>query len=41
MRIDHGTSGPLYLSYADPWEEGVEDAFIAAQETGLALNKDS
>ncbi|EHL00909.1 putative Choline dehydrogenase [Glarea lozoyensis 74030] len=37
---DHGTSGPLHLSYADPWEKGLENVFIAAEEVGMPLNKD-
>ncbi|KAK2626971.1 hypothetical protein QTJ16_004146 [Diplocarpon rosae] len=37
---DHGTAGPLHLSYADPWEKGLTDVFVAAEETGLGLNPD-
>ncbi|KAF4630105.1 hypothetical protein G7Y89_g8033 [Cudoniella acicularis] len=37
---DHGTSGPLHLSYADSWERGIEDIFIAAEETGMGVNND-
>ncbi|PMD48672.1 GMC oxidoreductase [Hyaloscypha variabilis F] len=37
---DHGTSGPLHLSYADPWEKGLTDVFKAAEETGLGVNPD-
>jgi hypothetical protein len=32
---DHGTDGPLHLSYADPWERGLTDVFQAAEEVGL------
>jgi len=38
--IDHGTCGPLHLSYADPMEKGLTDVFIAAKEIGLAVNPD-
>ena len=37
---DHGTSGPLHLSYADPWEKGLTDVFKAAEETGMGVNPD-
>ncbi|TVY90072.1 Alcohol dehydrogenase [acceptor] [Lachnellula willkommii] len=37
---DHETSGPLHLSYADPWEKGVAEVFIAAEEAGMGVNKD-
>ncbi|TVY48290.1 Alcohol dehydrogenase [acceptor] [Lachnellula occidentalis] len=37
---DHGTNGLLHLSYADPWEKGVADSFIAAEEIGLGVCKD-
>lgn len=35
---DHGTSGPLHLSYADPFEKGLTDVFQAAEELGLGVN---
>jgi len=38
--IDHGSNGPLHLSYADPWEKGVAEVFVAAQETGMGVNQD-
>ncbi|KAH6718962.1 glucose-methanol-choline oxidoreductase-like protein [Leptodontidium sp. MPI-SDFR-AT-0119] len=37
---DHGTSGPLDLSYADIWEKGLGDVFVAAEELGLGVNPD-
>lgn len=37
---DHGTSGPLHLSYAPVWEKGLTDVFIAAKQAGLPLNTD-
>ncbi|KAH6678315.1 hypothetical protein B0J14DRAFT_582430 [Halenospora varia] len=37
---DHGIDGPLHLSYADPWEKGIEDIFVAAEEVGLGVNQD-
>lgn len=37
---DHGTVGPLHLSYADPWEKGLTDVFQAAEELGLGVNPD-
>ncbi|KAI9050741.1 hypothetical protein LZ554_004861 [Drepanopeziza brunnea f. sp. 'monogermtubi'] len=37
---DHGTTGPLHLSYADPWEKGLTDVFVAAEEIGLGINPD-
>lgn len=37
---DHGTDGPLHLSYADPWEKGLVDVFEAAQEIGMGVNPD-
>ncbi|KAF8858139.1 alcohol oxidase [Acephala macrosclerotiorum] len=37
---DHGTDGPLHLSYADPWEKGLIDVFVAAQEVGMGVNPD-
>lgn len=37
---DHGTSGPLHLSYADPFEKGLTDVFQAAEELGLGVNSD-
>ena len=39
--VDHGTNGPLHLSYADPWEKGVAEVFIAAEETGMEVCKDN
>lgn len=38
--VDHGRSGPLHVSYADPWEKGVADVFVAAEEVGLGTNPD-
>lgn len=38
--IDHGTSGPLHLGYADPLEKGLTDVFVAAAEIGLPTNAD-
>lgn len=38
--IDHGTNGPLDLSYADIWEKGIADVFIAAEELGMGVNPD-
>jgi hypothetical protein len=35
---DHGTSGPLHLSYADQFEKGLTDVFQAAEELGLGVN---
>lgn len=40
MTLDHGTDGPIHLSYADPWEKGLADVFIAAQEVGMGVNQD-
>lgn len=37
---DHGTNGPLHLSYADLWEKGLTDVFVAAQEMGMGVNPD-
>ncbi|KUJ20239.1 glucose-methanol-choline oxidoreductase-like protein [Mollisia scopiformis] len=37
---DHGTTGPIHLSYADPWEKGMADVFEAAQEVGMDVNLD-
>lgn len=37
---DHGTEGPLHLSYAPVWEKGLTDVFIAAKQAGLPLNTD-
>ena len=37
---DHGTSGPLHLSYADLWENGLTDVFKAAEETGMGAKPD-
>jgi len=37
---DHGTNGPLHLSYADPWEKGMADVFQAAKEIGWGVNPD-
>ncbi|KAE8443347.1 hypothetical protein EG329_001990 [Mollisiaceae sp. DMI_Dod_QoI] len=37
---DHGTDGPLHLSYADPWEKGLTDVFKAAEEVGMGVNPD-
>lgn len=39
-RLDHGTSGPLHLSYAPVWEKDIADVFEAAKETGLEVNPD-
>jgi hypothetical protein len=38
--VDHGTTGPLHLSYAPKFEKGLEDVFIAAEEVGMGLNPD-
>ena len=38
--LDHGTSGPLHLSYATTFEKGLEDVFIAAEELGMGVNSD-
>jgi hypothetical protein len=35
---DHGTSGPLHLSYANEFEKGLTDVFQAAEELGLGVN---
>jgi choline dehydrogenase-like flavoprotein len=40
MSLDHGTSGPLHLSYAPRFEKGLEDVFIAAEEMGMGVNPD-
>lgn len=40
MGADHGTSGPLHLSYAPTFEKGLEDVFIAAEEVGMGVNPD-
>ncbi|CZT48059.1 related to alcohol oxidase [Rhynchosporium secalis] len=37
---NHGTTGPLNLSYADIWEKGLSDVFVAAEEVGLTVNPD-
>ncbi|TEY56256.1 hypothetical protein BOTCAL_0227g00010 [Botryotinia calthae] len=37
---DHGTKGPLHLSYAPVWEKGLTDVYIAAKQAGLPLNTD-
>ncbi|TVY81898.1 Alcohol dehydrogenase [acceptor] [Lachnellula suecica] len=37
---DHGVNGPLHLTYADTWEKGVGDVFVAAEEVGLGTVKD-
>ncbi|PQE17554.1 hypothetical protein CJF30_00009567 [Rutstroemia sp. NJR-2017a BBW] len=37
---DHGTTGPLPLSYAPTWEKNLPDVFRAAQQTSLPLNPD-
>jgi choline dehydrogenase-like flavoprotein len=37
---DHGTNGPLHVSYADQWEKGLTDVFKAAEEIGLGINPD-
>jgi choline dehydrogenase-like flavoprotein len=37
---DHGTNGPLHLTFASPWERGLENVFIAAQEMGMGVNPD-
>ena len=38
--LDHGTNGPLHVSYAAEFEKGLEDVFIAAEEVGLGVNPD-
>jgi choline dehydrogenase-like flavoprotein len=37
---DHGTSGPLHVSYADIWEKNIGDVFVAAEQVGLGTNPD-
>lgn len=37
---DHGSNGPLHLSYVDTWEKGVSEVFVAAEETGFGVNTD-
>jgi choline dehydrogenase-like flavoprotein len=37
---DHGTNGPLHVSYAEQWEKGLTDVFKAAEEIGLGINPD-
>lgn len=38
--VDHGVDGSLDLSYAEVWEKGLTDVFIAAEEIGLGTNPD-
>ncbi|KAM3065131.1 hypothetical protein ACMFMG_006108 [Clarireedia jacksonii] len=37
---DHGTTGPINLSYAPIWEKNLPDIFVAARQTSLPLNPD-
>lgn len=37
---DHGTNGPLDLSYAPIWEKGITDVYVAAKQAGMPLNPD-
>ncbi len=32
--------GQFRLGYANPWEKGLTDAFLAAQEVGLGVKTD-
>lgn len=40
LSIDHGTSGPLHLSYAKVWEKNIADIFTAAAQVRLGNNLD-
>ena len=40
MKVDHGTNGPLHLSYAPTFEKGLEDVWTAAEEVGMGVNPD-
>ncbi|RDW71960.1 hypothetical protein BP5796_07994 [Coleophoma crateriformis] len=37
---DHGTDGPLHLSYAPVWEKGIHHVYEAAEEVGMGTNPD-
>lgn len=38
--IDHGSDGPLQLSYAPIWEKGIHHIYEAAEELGMGTNPD-
>lgn len=39
-RSDHSSVGKLHLTYGDSWLPDVGDIFLAAEQSGLRINKD-
>jgi choline dehydrogenase-like flavoprotein len=37
---DHSSSGPLHLTYGDSWSPELIDLYVAAEQSGLGINKD-
>lgn len=37
---DHSSEGKLHLTYGDEWRSDIEDIYLAAEQSGLRINRD-